>query len=491
MPEEGHWPDEAVVALAYSNRSDRRLLASASTDGTIRIWKIRNSKPFSRAILSESLQTNKTNNSASSITPVSKNQQTLSIHNDDDDIATNGLTGTFALSCALCIPADYVVSLHFSPGDSYLVSGHLRMRNAEDLHPTSTIEIREVRTGVRLRHLEGAGVPVGFVPLSSSLHRRQPQPNQPQQYNFHESSQESEEHRLLSICGPNTCLKLWSWNETRSMNSVEEYDDETKNHNLNIPNFLYSQQPPIDQNAEQSATFPALSNHIINNNILERENYKTHMNDCRCIQQWFLDRFNTVLPVPAAARVNCLHRKSSNKVEHNYSDDGNCEILVAVINEPKDSFTVWNTRSTQDRKVFRNTSPYEIRFSPDGTKIASVDDFNTVKVWRVSDGVLLKTFSGVDECETIRSTIPSTPNHSCNCHQAPFSRANGNGSISNLCFENEDSDETSVSYVCDDFCDNEDGESRLFPIHELVFSKDSSTVAVISRCYNEVHLFTT
>ena len=141
-------------------------------------------------------------------------------------------------------------------------------------------------------------------------------------------------------------------------------------------------------------------------------------------------------------------------------------MLVATINEPsKDSFSVWNTSSPHERKIFQNTSPYEIQFSPDGTKIASVDDFNTVKVWRISDGVLLKTFSGGSEYNGISKSY--------------------NDSI-RFGLEETDLDESSVSYTD---LDLDVGEDALFPIHELVFSEDSSTVAVISRSYNEVHLF--
>mmetsp|Transcript_16213 Transcript_16213/g.33446 ORF Transcript_16213/g.33446 Transcript_16213/m.33446 type:complete len:80 (+) Transcript_16213:271-510(+) len=52
----------------------------------------------------------------------------------------------------------------------------------------------------------------------------------------------------------------------------------------------------------------------------------------------------------------------------------------------------------------------------------------------------------------------------------------------------DEEDDSSVSYTDFDFGESGDG---LLSIHELVFSKDSSTVAVISRFYNDLHLFST
>jgi len=339
-----------------------------------------------------------------------------------------------------------------------------------------------VRAGLRLRRLEGGGVPVGFVPVPPVAAPKQHHNNK--RNRFHGSSSwdddeddiaatEVEEHRLISTCGPNTCLKLWSWNRTCCVAS----DDEHGNHDSNP----MSSHGPIDE--------PFTANERATGGLVGREQYKTVLGGGRCIQQWFLDRFNTVLPVPAHA-VRTQHHSSRQ------SDDsgggGACEILVAVINEPsKDSFAVWKTSSPRERKVFRNTHPYEIRFSPDGSKIASVDDFNTVKVWRLSDGKLLKTFSGGEDDEIKKQNYKSSNicNNRCSKCRIPVGYEDNSNSIP-YDGEEEDSDETSVSYAEEDSSGSDDG-GGLFPIHELVFSKDSSTVAVISRCYNEVHLFST
>ena len=218
---------------------------------------------------------------------------------------------------------------------------------------------------------------------------------------------------------------------------------------------------PIYEMRDQSmaVAFPSNSNRDDRDNVIEQ--YNTALDNERCIRQWCLDRFNTVLPLPTnGSQINDSKTYRDDEV-HSENDTRNdfCEILVAAINEPsKNAFCVWNTKSPNDRQIFCNTSPYEIHFCPDGNKIASVDDFNTVKVWRISDGKLLKTFSGQDE------------------------------SYHNDSIRFDEEDDSSVSYTDFDFGESGDG---LFPIHELVFSKDSSTVAVISRFYNEVHLFST
>jgi WD40 repeat protein len=356
------------------------------------------------------------------------------------------------------------------------------MRTAGDLRPTSTIEIRDVRTGLRLRRLEGGGVPVGFVHVPTVTANKR--------HRFHGSSSwdnnnddeddiaslEEEEHRLISTCGPNTCLKLWSWNRNRCVAN----DDENENQNSDPR----STHDPIDET--MPLHFPA--NESATGELMGREQYKTVLDGGRCIQQWFLDRFNTVLPIPAAAAART--RYHSNRQSDDSGSGGACVILVAVINEPsKDSFAVWKTSSPRERMVFRNTHPYEIQFSPDGSKIASVDDFNTVKVWRLSDGELLKTFSGGEDDDNRSQNYKSSNSNENRCSHCRIPVGNDNNTTS-YDGEEEDSDEISVSYAEEDFSGSDDG-GGLFPIHELVFSKDSSTVAVISRCYNEVHLFST
>jgi len=498
MPSECHWPDEAVIALSYSNRSDHRLLASSSTDGTIRIWKIhsyRNNTASTKT--SEIIEAAATNTAGIAITTTTKRQK---ISDDGDDDNDSIGTSSLAASCILCIPSDHAVSLHFSPDDSYLVSGHLRIRAFEDLRPTSTIEIRDIRTGLRLRSLEGAGVPVGFLasPPPSLSQKQKWNRNRHRLNDFSLEDDDTiaieEEHRLISTCGPNTCLKLWSWNRTRCAVSGHE----NENYDPNIPNILRSHHGPSNENLEHPVAVPAPADYNIN----DREGidqYKIALDSGQCIQQWFLGRFNTVLPMSATiTRTNYFNRKTNKpdtteipKHNNKGSDDRACEILVAVINEPsKNSFAVWNTNSPKDRKVFRNSSPYEIRFSPDGSKIASVDNFNTVKVWRISDGVLLKTFSGRYDTEILRNKGNNNTSNRNRCRDCQINRDCGSTSTQDEGYEEVDSDETSESNVGDD-CNGSNNGGGLFPIHELVFSKDSSTVAVISRFHNEVHLFST
>ena len=472
MPSECHWPDEAVVALAFSNenRIDRRLLASSSTDGTIRIWKMHADRK--RPVVAKACETihalmPKAASVDTAITTTTKRQKTSGIGDNNGDGTDSSLV---VASCILCIPSDQAVSLHFSPDDSYLVSGHLRIRTADDVRPTSTIEIRDVRTGLRLRRLEKAGVPVGFLatPPSSPAQKRQRRHHRfydPYSRNDDDAIvSEEEEHRLISTCGPNTCLKLWSWNRQRC----------AINNNENEHNHS-----PIADAPEHAVSGRANSPSVhSNHNRMGREQEKIALDGGRCLHQWFLDRFNTILPLPAATRKTKYDdRNTERNNNYNYSDASACEILVAVINEPSmDSFTVWNTSSPKDRKVFDNTSPYEIRFSPDGSKVASVDDFNTVKVWRISDGVLLKTFAGGDDNEVVRHKH----HRYCNC------KVGGRCSRTNFQYqEGENSD------LFEDDGSRSDDDGGLFPVHELVFSKDSSTVAVISRWYNEIHLFST
>lgn len=90
--------------------------------------------------------------------------------------------------------------------------------------------------------------------------------------------------------------------------------------------------------------------------------------------------------------------------------------------------------STLPVTYFHNLCPYEIRFSSNGQKVASIDDFTSVKVW------------------------------------------NANSSTGS----EEDSASTNMASFFQD--------ESLFPIHDIAFAVDQ-TVAVVSRYYNAIHLF--
>jgi len=506
LPYEGHWPDEAVLAVAYSSSSSnnssnnsrnssgngngngrsgrsnhapkRRLLASSSTDGTIRIWKVKTVANSTTArdcgnasstgkrkegilsteegwdrTTSDAFMYNDSNHhidadidididtdidtdidSYTDIDDIDNEIDNEIVSDNNDEFEVDGVTSaqsSSSPSCLVCVSTDHAYSLHFSPDDSYLVSGHLPISNMDaTLHLTETIQIWDVRTGVRLRRMVGGGVPVGFLPPQTLL--RQPS-ERVQQDEYCEYKDQTErmpitaEHRLISSCGPSKCLKLWSWNRTR------RDDIEDARHGTRTTRQFGS------TNEDQDVFRPGPKT--------------TFLDHGRCIQRWFLDRFNTVVPVPASAfAAGSNHHGTIHKAGDSNgpsTEEGCCELLVATIDGPN-SFAVWNTGQPRESRTFYNTNPYEIRFSPDGRKVASVDDFNKVKVWRTSDGVLLQSFSGDARN---RGRHPET------------SRGEGSGGGG--------------------------GGGGLFPIHELAFSKDSSTVAVISRCYNEVHLFST
>ena len=115
-------------------------------------------------------------------------------------------------------------------------------------------------------------------------------------------------------------------------------------------------------------------------------------------------------------------------------------MLVATINEPsKDSCSVWNTGSPHERKIFHNKYRQGL----------DLEDFG----WRSSQNF----FGGLG--------------------------------IQLIAFDLEAKRMIWMNLPCHTYLDLDVGEDALFPIHELVFSKDSSTVAVISRSYNEVQLF--
>ena len=90
--------------------------------------------------------------------------------------------------------------------------------------------------------------------------------------------------------------------------------------------------------------------------------------------------------------------------------------LVASVYQP-DSFHIWSSSSaekkrrrrdlphherrsgsqTQERRRrFSNTYPHQLAFSKDGFKVASVDDFRSIKIWRTHSGTLLSTIQEPD-----------------------------------------------------------------------------------------------
>ncbi|KAL3917560.1 MAG: hypothetical protein SGILL_004658, partial [Bacillariaceae sp.] len=114
-----------------------------------------------------------------------------------------------------------------------------------------------------------------------------------------------------------------------------------------------------------------------------------------------------------------------------------------------------------------NTSPYEVRFSNNCKKVASVDNFNRVKVWNVRTGRHLKTF--------VQQPPPPQQQRDSSRHSAGVDLLSSTGGGSSNGSSNSSGTRTLPGG---------------FPIHELAFCQDS-TVAVISRFYNEIHLFST
>jgi WD40 repeat protein len=107
--------------------------------------------------------------------------------------------------------------------------------------------------------------------------------------------------------------------------------------------------------------------------------------------------------------------------ESNTTNSQEDAFLVASVYQP-DSFHVWSSASQnnrlrqrndvlqhhhhpeqqqeqqppppsllQERRRFSNAYPHELAFSTDGTMVASVDDFRSIKIWRIQDGKLLST----------------------------------------------------------------------------------------------------
>jgi len=87
--------------------------------------------------------------------------------------------------------------------------------------------------------------------------------------------------------------------------------------------------------------------------------------------------------------------------------------MVASVYRP-DSFHLWisafpnNKRRRKEyfdqtllergveHRRFSNAYPHELAFSTDGSKVASVDDFRSIKIWRTRDGKLLSTVHELD-----------------------------------------------------------------------------------------------
>lgn len=97
------------------------------------------------------------------------------------------------------------------------------------------------------------------------------------------------------------------------------------------------------------------------------------------------------------------------------SESNNGGFVAASVYQPE-SFNIWSatseckrrrTNNIQSRR-FLNAYPHEIAFSEDGSKVASVDDFQSIKIWRVQDGKLLSTFH--DESAVSLHAISICPN---------------------------------------------------------------------------------
>lgn len=77
----------------------------------------------------------------------------------------------------------------------------------------------------------------------------------------------------------------------------------------------------------------------------------------------------------------------------NHSDPSRCHVWK-VHGHDKERFA--HSPSLQEANLKKicipNVYPYEIAFSEDGSKISSVDDFRSIKIWRLVDGKHLSTF---------------------------------------------------------------------------------------------------
>jgi WD40 repeat protein len=411
----GHWPGEAVLAVAYSNDlhnnnnksnvNERSLmLVSSSTDHTIRLWKKRSIQHRPKGPFGET-------NTKVECDTATAFENDISLSDDSNSSSSSTVRRNITIQIR---DAGHAYTLMFSPDNTYLVSGHhpqaqlqprhnpnQRRRGRDDwgdgqppqqqnyhlsLYPVpETIYLWSVVTGLKMRRLENGGMPIGFLrPMVETTSFVPP------------------DHRLLTTCA-GECLKLWSLSSAKKSN-----------------------------HSHSSTTIT-------------------------CLQRFFLDGYTTVMPVPLPSLTDIDDDDDNNSC--NTNNNAVTDIMVASI-DGNDSFTVWNTGGIDNNisnnnnnngyKTFANASPYEIKFTTNCTKVASVDNFTQVKVWNVQSGKLLKSFvQDISNSGTLKSS--TAIGHS--------------SSISGRCHGG-------------------------FPIHELAFCQDS-TVAVVSRFQNEIHLFST
>jgi WD40 repeat protein len=453
---------QAVLAVTFSTCGN--YIASSSTDHTIRIFDLQQEEERLRQKKnSEKKRTRLRQGPVQNWDPRGLYDETEggNSHDADNDQDDDNNEET---SVSICISAGHAYCLSFSPDDVFLVSGHHLSEprrgggaggtaaGAARAFPSETISIWDVSTGQLLRAIRGGGMPVSFIDSSAIL----PCPSS--------SSWSSQKSVKLVSTSSDDCLKMWNLNHT--------IHDSTNN-----------------------------STSISSNSLLRlsRERERSPDNNGRCVRRWFLGSYNTVMPCPKP-------------------DD--CEnIIVASIDEKApNSFSIWNTADPTNRRSFKNISPYEIRISSNGTKVASVDDFCTVKVWRISDGRLLSTFDGFgwgvgtrsdgiisasssrqsDLLEPVDSEVDVDVG-ATSATSGWFNRlsslssldGDGDGDDDNNSTSDDDSDDGSITSRSDEFCSPALGPACISGgIHEIAFAKDD-TVAVISRHFNEIYLFST
>ncbi|KAG7336883.1 WD repeat-containing protein [Nitzschia inconspicua] len=505
----GHWPGEEVIALAYSNSNNNNnnlmnhqkhhhqqqhhhhqqqqrhqqhngngnWLASSSTDHTIRIWKKPPFQPSPR------------------FQPQQQSSQQQQQHNFNMDTNMDIITIQIR-------DAGHAYALLFSPDNTYLVSGHhpqqpqLPIRPRRNTNngqqqqqqyysrhsPPETIYLWSVATGMNLRRIENGGMPIGFLTTITTIpNNNHNNNNNDDHYHQHDHHHHQHQDRLLSTCAGES-LKLWS---------LSRQNNSTNNNQNNSTN----------------------NNHNNNQTIISS----------KCLQRLFLDGYTTVMPIPIpSSHHHHHHQNNSNNSNNNINNTTSstvADIMVASI-DGSDSFTVWNTgggdpshslHSQQQRHdddhhhtttvdnhhhqqhhhhdrqckykchpmiyhTFPNTSPYEIKFTTNCTKVASVDNFTQVKVWNVQTGKLLKTF--------VQQQQQQQDNY--NHHNSSNGKVSSSSTNINTTTTTTTTPSLSTTVVGGRRCHGSGG----FPIHEIAFCQDS-TVAVVSRFYNEIHLFST